>query len=263
MPRELFHDVVEPSITVGRRPWYAVPLSIVSHLTVLGILVAAPLLAARELPAAGRIIVFTAPAVIPEPPPPPMKLPRVEAVSRSEAVAPTAALPMLQTSLAEASTVSPLALPPPSFDERVTSTVPAFGAGSVTVLGGPPTQDRNRVIPVGGAVRAPVKIRDVMPVYPAVARAARAQGVVVLEAIIDRDGMVRDVRVVKSVPLLDQAAIAAVRSWRYTQPTLNGIPVDVSMTVRVAFTVQKAFSYEATKGCRRSRIRATSPTILR
>jgi protein TonB len=74
-------------------------------------------------------------------------------------------------------------------------------------------------------------------VYPAIAQAAKVQGIVELEATIDERGVVRNVKVVRSVPLLDQAAIAAVSTWRYTPTQLNGVAVPVVMTVRVAFSL--------------------------
>jgi protein TonB len=61
---------------------------------------------------------------------------------------------------------------------------------------------------------------------------------VTIEAIITKDGTVRDAKVVRSVPLLDQAALDAVRQWRYTPTTLNGVPVEVIMTVTVQFTIR-------------------------
>ena len=66
----------------------------------------------------------------------------------------------------------------------------------------------------------------------------RAQGVVILEAVIGTTGNVETVRVIRSVPLLDDAAIAAVRQWRYTPTLLNDVPVPVVMSVTVNFTLQ-------------------------
>ena len=63
------------------------------------------------------------------------------------------------------------------------------------------------------------------------------QGVVILEATIGADGKVKDVRVLRSIPLLDQAAIDAVRQWEYTPTLLNNVPVPVIMTVTVQFTL--------------------------
>ena len=66
------------------------------------------------------------------------------------------------------------------------------------------------------------------PEYPAIARAARVSRLVVLEATIGEDGRVGDIRVLRSVSLLDQAAIDAVRQWRFTPTLVNGPPVSVS-----------------------------------
>ena len=91
---------------------------------------------------------------------------------------------------------------------------------------------------VGGNISPPTKTRDVSPVYPEVARAARVAGVVILEATIGPTGAVTDVNVLRSVPLLDEAAVAAVRQWQYTPTLLNGVPVPVIMTVTVNFSLR-------------------------
>jgi protein TonB len=77
----------------------------------------------------------------------------------------------------------------------------------------------------------------VAPLYPEIARSARVSGIVILEAILAEDGTVRDVRILRSVALLDAAAVAAVREWRFTPTLLNGTPVPVVMTVTVAFNL--------------------------
>jgi protein TonB len=87
-------------------------------------------------------------------------------------------------------------------------------------------------------VIAPAKIADVAPVYPVIARAAGVQGTVLLQATIGLDGRVEDVQVLRSVPLLDEAAVTAVRQWRYTPTRLNGQPVAVVMTVTVGFRLR-------------------------
>jgi protein TonB len=78
----------------------------------------------------------------------------------------------------------------------------------------------------------------VHPVYPAIAQSARVQGVVIVEATIGPDGKVQDARILRSIPLLDAAALEAVKQWEYTPTTLNGVPVPVIMTVTVNFTLQ-------------------------
>jgi protein TonB len=77
----------------------------------------------------------------------------------------------------------------------------------------------------------------VAPVYPEIARSARVGGVVILEAMIAADGSVRNVRVLRSIPLLDQAALDAVKQWRFTPTLLNGEAIPVVMTVTVMFAL--------------------------
>ena len=90
---------------------------------------------------------------------------------------------------------------------------------------------------VGGPIKAPSKRKHVNPAYPAVASAARVQGVVILEVIIGPSGSVDNACVLRSIPLLDQAAIDAVRQWEFEPTLLNGQPVPVLMTVTVNFTL--------------------------
>jgi protein TonB len=98
----------------------------------------------------------------------------------------------------------------------------------------PPTQP----VRVGGNIKPPTKVKDVRPSYPPIAQSARVQGVVIIEATIGPNGRVQDARVLRSIPLLDQAALDAVRQWEYTPTLLNGVPVPVIMTVTVNFTLQ-------------------------
>jgi protein TonB len=89
----------------------------------------------------------------------------------------------------------------------------------------------------GGDLRPPAKIHHVAPEYPSIARSARVSGTVILEAVIAEDGRVEDVRVLRSIRLLDDAAADAVRQWRFTPTLLNGMPVRVLMTVTVSFAL--------------------------
>jgi len=62
------------------------------------------------------------------------------------------------------------------------------------------------------------------------------EGDIYIEAVVTRDGSVAGARVVQGVPLLNAAALEAVRQWRFTPTTLNGVPTEVSMTVKVSFS---------------------------
>ena len=91
---------------------------------------------------------------------------------------------------------------------------------------------------MGGNIKPPTKTKDVRPVYPSIAQSARVQGVVIVEATIGPDGHVAEARVLRSIPLLDQAALDAVKQWIFTPTLLNGTAVPVIMTVTVNFTLQ-------------------------
>src|SRR3954470_3600909 len=94
---------------------------------------------------------------------------------------------------------------------------------------------------VGGDVRAPVAIEKVEPVYTEEARKARISGIVIVEAIIGRDGIVKNVSVHKPLPFgLDQAAVDAVKQWKFKPGTLAGKPVDVIFNLTVNFRLDKA-----------------------
>jgi len=90
---------------------------------------------------------------------------------------------------------------------------------------------------VGGPVRPPTQTKKVNPVYPLAAQLERVQGLVILEVIIGADGRVRDLRVLRSVPFLDEAAVDAVRQWEYTPAQLEGKPTPVVMMVTTTFSI--------------------------
>ena len=102
----------------------------------------------------------------------------------------------------------------------------------------PPPPPKSKPVRVGGNIKAPRKVKDAAPNYPDIAKQARVQGIVILEAIIDPAGNVTNVRVLRSIPLLDQSAIAAVKQWKYEPTMLNGVPVPIVMTVTVNFALQ-------------------------
>jgi protein TonB len=102
----------------------------------------------------------------------------------------------------------------------------------------PPPPAPTAPVRVGGNIKQPTKTRDQKPVYPPIAQSARVQGVVIIEAVIGPDGRVKEAKVLRSIPLLDQAALDAVKQWQFTPTLLNGVPVPVIMTVTVNFTLQ-------------------------
>ncbi len=88
---------------------------------------------------------------------------------------------------------------------------------------------------VGNDVPVPRKIKDVRPSIPPDAQTAGAKGLVVLDATIDPEGRVSNARVIRSMPLLDAAAVAAVQQWEFTPTVIDGRAVPVIMTVTVNF----------------------------
>ena len=233
MPRDLFGDVTRPSISTGSRRSYTLPLSLFSHSAIVGLLIALPILAPAVMPS-----VFAdddpkwVSASLPTPPPPPL-----QRHATATPVDPGAA---------------PITVPEGIADEQASFSDPSIGVSDgwiggaddldTTLAAPPPPVVEKAPLPapvrVGFGVRAPQKLREVNPVYPPIAQSARVQGIVIIEATIGADGRVTNARILRSVPLLDQAAIDAVRQWEFTPTLLNGVPVPVVMTVTVNFTLK-------------------------
>jgi len=131
-----------------------------------------------------------------------------------------------------------------SFEQGVAGGVPGGIPGGVVggVVGGlpepPPPPPPPPPVRVGGNIKPPTKTKNVPPVYPPIAQSARVQGVVIIEATIGPAGRVQEARVIRSIPLLDAAALDAVKQWEFSPTLLNGVPVPVIMTVTVNFTLQ-------------------------
>ncbi|HSL84528.1 MAG TPA: TonB family protein [Thermoanaerobaculia bacterium] len=105
--------------------------------------------------------------------------------------------------------------------------------------GPPPSPEPEGPIQVGGDVQAPVKVYNPQPQYTEIARKARLQGVVIVQAIIDKEGNVTNVKVLKGLGMgLDQAAVDAIKKWRFEPATLHGKPVAVYYNLTVNFRLQ-------------------------
>jgi protein TonB len=102
----------------------------------------------------------------------------------------------------------------------------------------PPPLVKASPIRQGGNVQAANLIHQVNPAYPPLARQARIQGKVVLEAMISKDGSIESLRVISGHPFLSAAALEAVKQWKYRPTILNGEPVEVTTEVTVTFTLQ-------------------------
>jgi protein TonB len=166
-----------------------------------------------------------------------IELPRAPRARTSDAAAPTsAASPELAPIVAPETARDGAAVGSPS------SGIEPSGTGTVDGVGvpaAPPPPAPHEPVRPGGSVRSPVKIVHVAPQYPQIARASRVQGLVIIEATIDTSGNVQSTAVLRSIPLLDQAALDAVRQWKFTPTMLNGVAVPVIMTVTVNFELSQ------------------------
>jgi len=236
MRPDLFGNVVRPSITIGRRTWHTLPCSILMHALLVAAVVAAPLMAPGVLPLPPAMMAFRAAAPLPPPPPPP----RARTAAPKALVDTTRAVPIEAPSgiKPDAGLVAPDEGPPEGVERGVPGSLPGSGLAVSPEPTPPPPPATTAPVRPGGDLRSPTRIKNVQPMYPAIAQAARVQGTVIVEAIIGTDGKVRDARVLRSIPLLDQAALDAVRQWEYTPSRLNGVPVPVLMTVTVTFTLR-------------------------
>jgi len=109
------------------------------------------------------------------------------------------------------------------------------GTGGMGALSGLPLDSP---ILLGSDVTPPERILYVQPVYPEIARKSRAAGVVIMEIVVGRSGDVTEVKVLKSHPLFDAAAVEAVKRWKYRPAMLGEKPVRVFMTIRVEFNLK-------------------------
>jgi protein TonB len=204
---------------------------------VLGAIVV-PLLTSEALPdlnAAARAFFVEPPSAPPPPPPPPP--PAAKAAN-----APKTPPKPIEDNKFVAPIDTPVDIKPETnVDLGIDHGVPGGVEGGVSggvvggVVGGLPSAPTNEPVRVGGNIKEPKKVRNVDPKYPDIARTARVQGVVILECVISPQGKVTEARVLRGIPLLEQAALEAVKQWVYSPTLLNGVPVPVVMTVTVNF----------------------------
>jgi periplasmic protein TonB len=239
MAADLFGNVTQTPAQLGGRRWYTLPLSILTHATVVAAIVVVPLANSELPPPIRRAIahysdIDITPVV---PPPPPMR----------RASAPPPETPRVSPDAAPIE--APSGIAPESFADRLSDVADVEGVPN-GIPGGLPTESTLVMAPPPAPVEAPRPIRItrgvtpprrivyVQPVYPAIAQANRVTGRVVIEAIIGPTGDVESTRVVQStVRLLEDAALTAVRQWKYTPTLLSGVPVSLILTVSVDFTL--------------------------
>ena len=237
MPADLFDPASRPSPAASKRR-LTVLTSIALHAAAAVLFVFAPLAGSVPLPAVmAHIDDYVIAAALPAPPPVPRAPVPTAAAAANPAAAPIEAPRSIEPEVERPVAGVPLATGglPVSGVAGVPGGLPTEGGVALTA---PPPQAPPAPVPVGGQIRPPRRLVYVPPVYPAIAQTARVEGTVILEAIISESGEVTSLKVLRSVPLLDEAARAAVARWRYSPTTLNGVNVPVIMTVTVTFTLK-------------------------
>lgn len=240
MSHDMFGDLASRKPAIRSRRASLVVVSILTHALVVFALVVLSLVATEALPSPREAIEFFDTNVHMADPPPPLPPPTAPIAPQPDAppADPNAAPVVAPEGISQETGV----------EREVAATSPVglvFGATSSAPTGFEwseierPTPEQAPTGPVRlhSGIEAPQKIADQAPVYPAIATAAHIQGVVILEATIDETGQVVDLKVLRSVPALDAAALDAVRQWRYRPARLNGMPIPVIVTVTVRFAL--------------------------
>ena len=234
MPQELLRSAV-PAGPPSRR-WFVLPVSVALHAGVALACFVLPLTAAGDLPIPAppsgivHYVMTVAPPPMEQPPRPSGPVdsrPRAAPIAAPSAIVPERPEPASAPQDAPVEGALPAGY---GFSDGLPF---ATSAAPPPPPPAPPPQPPLRR--VGGNIREPQRIAYVAPVYPRIAQQAQVEGIVILEAVIGVDGRVDRVRVLRSAPLLDEAAITAVQQWRYTPTLLNSVPVPVLMTITVHF----------------------------
>jgi periplasmic protein TonB len=222
--------------------------SMAIHAAVIALLIIVPVYFATntvDLQKYTPTYVFTPPVRLAPPPPPaaaraPQTAVRTPQLAQPSFVAPRSIPKVISQAPANSANVAA-----PDLNAGVVGGVPGGVPGGVLggILGGtgpvgpPPPTAAQGIVRVGGNVRPPELVQRVPPEYPAVARAAHVQGVVVIDAVIDTTGNVVSEHAVSGPNLLIPAALSAVEQWKYQPTYLNGKPVELAMQVTVSFNL--------------------------
>ncbi len=246
-------SLVDASGAHGTRPW-AVPAAAGGQMLLVGIALAIPLIYTEMMPGI-RLVTPMVPFKAVAPPevrpvqqhqaaPSRTRVPVISLASLIPRIVPDRIAIITEGPIEIATNQSPdgsiIGVP---YAGPAVSSTPAVAPPPDPKKADPPKKDPpptpSGPVPVGGIVKQPQLITYVKPVYPPLARQARIQGQVRISAILARDGSVTSMQLVSGHPLLVQAALDAVRLWRYRPTTLNGQPVEVAMSIDVNFTLSQ------------------------
>ena len=244
MDTDLFRELIVSGPARRLRRWVW-PASLVAHVVVAAVLFTVPILGTEDFPAPSAAVraFFVAPEAPPTPPPPPP--PPARTAERNVVRPPVQnQTPQLTAPVAIPDEIRDPATLDLGTEGGVAGGVEGGVAGGVLggIVGGLPasalaTAAQNPV----SYVSEPRKLRAVPPVYPELARQARVQGAVVLDCVVDKRGRVAEVNVLNSAsPLLNAAALEAVRQWVYAPTLVDGVPVRLRVKVTVTFNLNRA-----------------------
>ncbi|MBZ5574058.1 MAG: energy transducer TonB [Acidobacteriia bacterium] len=242
----MFEDsLIESAGRLSTKRGMTTTISFVIQMVLIGILVLIPLLFTDALPKTQLMTFLVAPPPPPPPPPP--------------AAAPIKVVKTIQTDIINGQLRTPTKIPEKvQMIKEDEAPPPMMSSGGVVggVPGGIPGGQMGGVIggiisstPVVPRVATPQRvrvsqgvtqgllIRKIQPNYPPLARQARIQGTVLLQAEISREGTIENLRLISGHPMLAPAAIEAVKQWRYKPYILNGEPVEVETQITVNFTL--------------------------
>jgi len=221
-------------------------VSFIFQVALVGLLVLVPLIFTYALPKQQLMTFLVAPPPPPPPPPPAAPMPKVVKVVQTDIVNGQLRTP---TKIPEkVQMIKEEEAPPPVMSASgvvggVPGGVPGGQMGGViggiissTPMAVPKVATPQRVR-VSQGVSQGLLIRKVQPTYPPLARQARIQGQVMLQALISKDGSIENLRLISGHPMLAPAALEAVKQWKYKPYMLNGEPVEVETTVQVNFTL--------------------------
>jgi periplasmic protein TonB len=241
----MFDEMVvsSPNPKKTNKPWTVI-LSMIFQVAFLAVLILIPLIYTEALPKTMMATLLVAPPPPPPPPPPPIAQivhvkPQVHLMDAGKLVTPKVIPKDIKIIKEDAPDMS-------GMQGGVVGGVSGGQMGGVIggVIGGvgaapPPPKPAQQRIRQGGQVQAAKLTNKVQPMYPPLARQTRISGTVRLHAIIAKNGSVEQLEVISGHPLLVQAALDAVRQWKYQPTTLNGESVEVDTTIDVIFSLNQ------------------------
>ena len=261
MDRQLFNNLSPPTTRTRKKQTIFIVLSFTVHLVLFaGFMFLPP--PKKTVVSEPKLIVttinfYSEPSLPPSLPPkgalsPKESSPKIKTIepekpsSQPEKPVPTEAPGILKPELQNPPSISPGSTGPPGPPAPPNTTIGSESGkpgGKIEIVQGLEITGGS-VNPLGpfrpgGNVKDPVRIYYVEPAYPKAAIAAKIEGTVILEAVIGKDGKIKNVKIIKSLnPLLDQTAVEAIRQWRYTPSTLAGRPIEILLTVIFNFKIK-------------------------